>query len=138
MMLLLLLLLHRVLRLRATSTENSSAVKREKKQFKNNKRHTVVRDNGKRMSDQCGIDGFHVRPVEIRMLHVIQQRVTPIKSVGHKIDGQTVRPPQCDVAEHDQIRTVGVRTANVRGSIPFGEEYISGVGENNAFIDDIV
>lgn len=81
-------------------------------------------DYRKRMSYKRGVDGLHVCSVQIRVLDVVQQCVTPVQSVRSEIHGQTVWPSQCDVTEHDQIRTVGVRTANVGRPVPFGKEYI--------------
>lgn len=86
-------------------------------------KRTVMSDYREGMSYQRGVDGFHVSAVEIRVLHVVQQRVAPVKSIGGEIHGQTVRPSQRNVPEHDQIRSVRVRTAYVGRSIPFGEKY---------------
>jgi len=83
-----------------------------------------MHDYGERMSDQGRIDGFHVGTVQIRVLYVVQQRVAPIQPIGGEIDGQTVGPSERDIAEHDQIRAVGVRATDVGRPVPFGEEYV--------------
>lgn len=84
-----------------------------------------MRDYRERMSDQRGIDGFHVGTVQIRMLDMVQQRVAPVQPIRAEIDGQTVWPSERYVPEHDQIRTVGVRATDVGRTVPFGEEYVT-------------
>lgn len=82
-------------------------------------------DNGEWMSYQRGVDGLHVCAVQVRVLHVIQQRVTPVQPVCREVHGQTVWPAQSDIAEHDQIRTVRVCTTDICRPVPFRKEYIS-------------
>lgn len=84
-----------------------------------------MRDNGERVPYQRGVDGLHVRAVQIRVLHVVEQRVAPVQPVGREVHGQSVGPAQRDVAEHDQIRTVRVRATDVGRPVPFREEYVS-------------
>ena len=61
---------------------------------------------------------------------MIQKCVTPVKSVGLIIHGETIGPAKGGIPEHLDIGAIHVSSGDVGGSIPLAEEHVASIWMN--------
>lgn len=92
--------------------------------LKTNWEGTFMENNGKWMANKMWADGANVCSVQVGVLNMIKESVTPIKTICLEVDGETVRPTQSDILENVDVSPISMCSTDVGWSIPLGEEYI--------------
>lgn len=97
--------------------------------------HPVFVDHDREgVADEPGVDGFDVGSVEVRVLDVIEQGVTPVDAIGFEVDREAVGPAEGYVLEDHQAGAVGVGSADVGGAVPLGEVDVTFVWQKVIFV----
>lgn len=70
------------------------------------------------MPDTLRVDSLYISTIQLGVLHMIQQGITPIYTVSCIINGQAIRPTQEHIAEDHDIGAVKESSADVSWTVP--------------------
>ena len=96
--------------------------------------HLLTTKDHKRegMSDTGAGDHLDVGAVQVCVLDVVEEGVTPVDAVRLVVDGESIGPSKQDVSEDHHVGPVKVGPADIGRPVPFWEEHITGKRRGNS------